>query len=222
MAQPQNFPFIATFLALAGMALLMTLGAWQLQRLEWKQNLLSAIEAGAQNPMPLGIADLNEANLYQSGTLRGRFMPDNEILLQAKISDGEPGYHVITPFNAGGELVLVNRGWAPLDYKTSVNQQNVIKGMIRPLPRPNAFTPDNDPEAGVWFWLDLEALDNISIPLLFAQACDDALSTESYPDPCKVEYKTSNNHQQYAIFWFVMAGLLGLFYVLRFWIYRPE
>ncbi|MBK5956464.1 hypothetical protein CCR92_21070 [Rhodospirillum rubrum] len=48
----RRFPWILTVLTALGVALLLALGVWQVQRLKWKEGLIAAAEA-AQGRLPL-------------------------------------------------------------------------------------------------------------------------------------------------------------------------
>ncbi len=85
----------------ASLALLIGLGVWQLQRLEWKQGLIAQIEARAHaEPVTLKEAVTRARAGEDVGYLRvrveGRFDNGKERYLYA-VSDGTLGWHVITP-----------------------------------------------------------------------------------------------------------------------------
>ena len=57
---------------------------------------------------------------YRHVSLSGEFLHDKEILLGARSLNDNTGYHVVTPFRlAEGRVILVDRGWIPLDRKTA-------------------------------------------------------------------------------------------------------
>ena len=90
-----------TVFALAALALLIGLGLWQLQRLQWKQGLIAEIEARTKAP-PVGLAEAlalaskGDDPSYLRVRAAGRFDNDKEQHLYA-IADGAPGWHLITP-----------------------------------------------------------------------------------------------------------------------------
>ena len=111
-----------TAFSAASLALLIGLGVWQLQRLEWKQGLIAQIEARAHaEPVTLKEAVTRARAGEDVGYLRvrveGRFDNGKERYLYA-VSDGTPGWHVITPLETPeGEVVLVDRGFVPDAFK---------------------------------------------------------------------------------------------------------
>jgi len=214
---------------LLGVCVLVALGTWQLQRLAWKEDLITRIEQqSAVETAPLSREDLKGQNEFKTGTLRGRFLPDKDIRLIPRTYDGEPGAHILTPFITNeGATLLVNRGWVGVDKSAApppaLQQDSLeISGMVRHLPRPNMFTPVNDPANDIWYRADLQeimAAKNLETlaPVLFYQSCEDARRA---PDPCGLALNISNDHRQYALFWFAMAGVLIAVYAVRFWVKR--
>ena len=107
-----------TAFSAASLALLIGLGLWQLQRLEWKQGLIAQIAARA-HAEPVALKDAvtsaraGEDVSYLRVRVEGRFDNAKERYLYA-LSDGAPGWRVITPLTApDGEVVLVDRGFVP-------------------------------------------------------------------------------------------------------------
>ncbi|WP_372747311.1 SURF1 family protein [Litorivivens sp.] len=91
---------------------LLTLGFWQLQRAQDKQQVLQQQQAQQMLP-PLVLnnvrADLPE---FRAVTIRGRFDPVRYWLLENRIHNGQYGFEVVSPFELeNGDTVLVHRGW---------------------------------------------------------------------------------------------------------------
>ena len=90
-----------TALSLAGLAVLIGLGTWQLQRKQWKDQLIAKIAARvAAGPGPLSQAQqiwLAGGDIeYLHVTARGRLHHDKERYLYAPAKSGL-GWHVYTP-----------------------------------------------------------------------------------------------------------------------------
>jgi surfeit locus 1 family protein len=106
-------PF-TTLLTLVLIALLISLGRWQLRRAEEKRVLFDSFAAGtdATLPIDLGTPPLSR---YQHIEASGHYDQARQILIDNMVNAGRAGYFVITPFAlTGGGWVLVNRGWVPL------------------------------------------------------------------------------------------------------------
>ncbi len=77
--------------------------------------------------------------------------------------DGTNGFHLITPLvRTDGSTILVDRGFiSEPKRKFSTPEGEVeIHGMLRESQARNTFTPDNNPEKGEWFWVDVAAMAN--------------------------------------------------------------
>src|SRR5665648_1247610 len=100
---------------LACLAVLIGLGVWQLQRLEWKEGLIARIETRTERaPMDLeqaiGLAREGRNLSYTPVRVEGRFHHTKERYLYALSDEGKPGWHVITPLETvDGDVVLVDR-----------------------------------------------------------------------------------------------------------------
>ncbi|MEZ5466199.1 MAG: SURF1 family protein [Lysobacterales bacterium] len=133
---------VLTLLSSGGLA---SLGIWQLQRAEQKQQLLDAIDrAGSEKAVDLGDALANGVDLhFRAVTARGRYLPDRQILLDNQIRNGEPGVQVFVPLqlDGGGQMLLVDRGWlpwrdraGPLPIATVSTESVAVDGLLLSAP----------------------------------------------------------------------------------------
>jgi surfeit locus 1 family protein len=221
-------PFWATIFMFPGLIVLCSLGTWQVKRLAWKTELLTQIDAiYAAEPERLGREQLFQESpepvFIARGTVRGRYVYSKEIMIQPRTHNGKTGYHVITPFalEDGGGL-LVNRGWVPRDWKNTKSdkqKKKTITGVLRRPERANLFVPGNDPDNNQWYRLDVEEiirhhdLKYMSPYVFYAETLEE---NSEFPIPHDKNWRPRNSHLQYAFFWFSMAGLLVLIYILRF------
>ena len=109
------FPLL---LGLSGVAVLLSLGIWQVQRLDWKRDILAGIEARlAADPVALPVAPTEEQDEYRVVTLTG--MPQGpELHVLTSGTAAGTGYRVISGFDmADGRRVLVDHGLLPLEMK---------------------------------------------------------------------------------------------------------
>jgi surfeit locus 1 family protein len=160
-----------TIATLISLAVLIGLGVWQLQRLEWKEGVIARIEARTERkPVPLSRA-LELSNefgdlSYLPVRAEGRFHHAREQYYYAISLDGDPGWHVITPLETvNGHVVLVDRGFVPdrlRDPETrpegQVEEVVTVTGLIRTPEEPGVFIPKNDPKTNQWFSRDLAAM----------------------------------------------------------------
>lgn len=159
-----------TVTVLPALAILLSLGVWQLYRMQWKTGLIEELQVRSAAPaitLPVDsripAADL----LYRPVRITGRYIYDAELHLLNRVHNGKPGINLITPFvrSDGGPTLMVNRGWAPLDWNsrgggpgTLDTPQIEVTGIVRPPSPPGWFTPANRPEKNEWYYIDLAAM----------------------------------------------------------------
>ncbi len=215
-----KLPFWATVFTLIGVGILLMLGFWQLDRLVWKSELLEKIESSyardaSQNPLDLS------SKVLERGFVRGVYEHDKSFKIAPRTYKGTPGYHVLTPFlTRDGAYILVNRGWVPFGFSgeiVSPTEEIRLVGSIRKPQEPNMFTPDNNPDEDVWYYVDLKEIAVVKgLKDLWSLMIYVESTSESYPLAVATKPRLKNNHMQYVIFWFSMAGVLVLIYALRF------
>ncbi|HEX3603859.1 MAG TPA: SURF1 family protein [Steroidobacteraceae bacterium] len=132
-----------TLLTVALIALLVSLGRWQLHRADEKRVLFESFAAGGGATRPI---DLETPKLprYQHVEAAGHYDDTRQILIDNMVNAERVGYFVITPFALqGGGWVLVNRGWVPLGSSRAERpaipvaaDTRVIRGRADNLPSP--------------------------------------------------------------------------------------
>ncbi len=222
-----------TVFTLAVVALLIGLGVWQLKRLAWKEGLIAEIEARAKGaPITLkeAVALSREGHdpSYYRVHAKGRFDHADERYLYALSDDGEPGWHVITPFSSvEGDLVLIDRGFVPDNLRDPSSRAAGqlegdvdVTGLVRLPETPGPFTPDNDPAANRWFWRDLSGMIYSIFPTATMDPAPFFLEAEKsdmpggWPQGGQTRLELPNNHLQYAITWFLLAGAVVVIYLV--------
>jgi surfeit locus 1 family protein len=221
-----------TALAFAALAVLIGLGVWQVKRLHWKEELIAAIDARTKGePISLdqavALAKEGRDASYYRVRVEGRFDNTKErYLFSQSISDGTPGWHVITPFTTTqGVLVLVDRGFVPDQLKDSstrasgeIEGTTTVTGIVRIPETQGLFTPNNEPEVNRWFWRDLNGMvismfptATLDVPPFFIEA-EKSEVPGAWPEGGQTRLSLPNNHLQYAITWFGLAAALIVIY----------
>lgn len=232
----------ATLIALPLLLTLLGLGTWQVERLHWKTALIADMRSRLAMP-PEALIDLlplGPAANYRPVYVVGVYRHDHEMQLQARTYDGQIGVQLVTPVqliesrsreDAGSgvpsrvDAVLVNRGWVPLDRRDPRARLDswtmgevVLTGILRWPTEPGRFTPENRPDKGEWYWLDLPAMAAQSDLPRVAPAYIELGRSSSDPDRLPVGGQTivelPNNHLQYAITWYALAAVLLATYIL--------
>jgi surfeit locus 1 family protein len=207
----------------------LALGAWQVERLFWKQDLIAqrqAAVAAAPAAVPKSLAEARDME-FRHVSDEGVFLNDKEIFLGATSEGGGQGYQVLTPLlEPGGRVVFVNRGYIPAELKDpekraagQISGTVRVQGLLRlPLAgKPNWFLPDNRPDLNYWFWVDLPAMSAADKLDRVAPFYIDAAATPNpggWPKGGVTRLMLPNNHLQYAITWFSLAVALSVIYVL--------
>jgi surfeit locus 1 family protein len=239
MTQPANRSawlwIITTIVAIAGVGVLIRLGNWQLDRLEWRRAFNERVTTQMSQP-PL---DLNQATLpdglydmeYRQAVVSGVYDHTQEVLLRNHVWDNRPGYRVLTPLQINGseQAVLVDRGWIPFDEADNLSIYEEpglvqVEGMIRrPQTRPDiGGVPDptlapGESRLSAFNIVNIERLqeqvDVELLPVYVQQAPDQAHTRLPYRSLPEIEI-TEGPHFGYALQWFAFAALLGFGYPL--------
>ena len=193
---------------------LLSLGFWQIYRLNWKLELIEQIENSLKND-PVDLSTVEKKNYLRIKT-SGDIDFDKQIYLYNLNHVGKPGFEVINPIKIGDENYLVNRGWIPFEKKDlpeiNLVDQNQIVGTLMLQTKPSTFKPENDIEKNYWFTLDREDIlkftgRNFSEYVIYLNG------DYKIPKPRVITAKISNNHKKYAITWFSMAISILLIYL---------
>lgn len=120
--RPSARQWVVLAAALLATALTARLGVWQLDRARQKLDLQARIESRADLPALAG-AELAhddataQAQHYRRIVLQGRWLAEHTVYLDNRQMDARQGFFVVTPLLlAGGDAVLVQRGWSPRDF----------------------------------------------------------------------------------------------------------
>lgn len=217
----------ATVAAAVALAVLLGLGSWQLDRREWKQQLVEARTQRAAAPA-IAYADIAadaepDALEYRPIRLTGRFDGSRALKLLSRTRDGRAGFHVIAPLTAdGGVTVLVDRGWVPVDGAADISPAPTgtvsVAGYVRRFETPGRFTPDNDPATDTWFYFDrgqmAVATGFETVAPFYVQQAPGAVPPGAYPAGGVPEIALRNPHLQYALTWYALAIVLLVIYVV--------
>ncbi len=240
MSRPRGGVLEPTIFAIVGLAILCGLGLWQLDRKVWKENLIAALtERLARAPADLPPRDhWDRLDAGRDEYLRvgfpAEFLPGQEALVYTAGSPLRPdvkgpGYWVFSPARlAGGSLVIVNRGFVPMERKDAASRAEGalrgsvdIVGVVRWPETRGLFTPADEPQNNVWYLRDIKA---IADARKWAAAAPFYIDMESpappggWPKPGKLAVNLPDNHLQYAITWFGLALALAGVYLV--WLVR--
>ena len=217
------------------MGILLWLGTWQVQRLQWKLDLLSAIEAKQEAaPVPVEEAlmamgrggDVEFMRVYIDGMPVGKG--------PAKIfgsNHGRVGYYIFTPYRTLGESetalnLFVNLGFVPEQNIAQLSSLSLgqrpqkITGTLRvyrPLPLfARWLAPKPDVARNIWYQRDIAAFNEalgVDSPLLWIDADEAPGATGQFAVAEKTYLDLPNNHLDYALTWYGLALVLLVIYL---------
>jgi len=220
--RPAFLPGVA---ALAGIALTVSLGNWQVRRAEEKLALGRDLDDAARHAvlaLPSQPVDARDYE-FRRVSARGEYADKFTILLDNKVLHGTAGYQVLTPLRiAGGDMyVLVNRGWVAAGLRRDTLPQiptpagtRVVEG-VAVVPSGRIFELDAKTEEGsVWENLVLARYAKWSglrlQPVVIQQtsdAADGLVRAWGRPDT------GVNMHRGYAFQWYALAATILITYV---------
>ena len=194
--------------------MLLSLGFWQLYRLNWKLNLINEIENSLKND-PIELSKTDKKNYLRIKT-SGAIDFDKQIYLYNLNEIGKPGFEVINPIVIDNQNYLINRGWIKFDQKNnpkinSFNQQNII-GTLKLQSKASSFKPENDLKKNYWFTLNRDDIFAFT-GKRFSNYIIYLNGDYETPKPKVITANISNNHKKYAITWFSMAISILLIYL---------
>lgn len=212
-----TFPLV---LGLVGGVVLLSLGIWQVQRLEWKRAVLADITAkihSEQVPLPSYPQETtdNFLSVYAEGTVG-----DQTLYYLTSTRSWGPGYRVISPLTIENRIILLDRGFIPAHLKENHEnpQFSEIEGnLLWPDEWDNLFTPE--PENDIWFARELQRMSSVlkTEPLMIVARSSTNEDKNITPWPVTTE-GIPNDHLEYAITWFGLAlvwTVLTIYWILR-------
>jgi surfeit locus 1 family protein len=214
---------LAAFAAIAGLA---SLGVWQLDRLDWKEELIRRVEQRIRaEPIPApGPAHWPEVNVENSEYLRvrvdGRYLHDRETMVQAITVRGG-GFWVMTPLQTTeGYVVLINRGFVspPNRHAGSraagqIEGPTTVVGLLRISEVRDGALQSNDLAADRWYSRDVRSiaaargLRNVAPYFIDAAALEPPV--RGAPEGGLTRVTFPNSHLQYALTWFGLALMVA-------------
>jgi surfeit locus 1 family protein len=193
---------------LLGAAVLVGLGVWQMQRLEWKEAILADIEARiSAAPVALPAAPDAQADRYLPVTITGS-LQDPAIRVLVSQKQVGAGYRIIRAMQLGDRRVMVDLGFLPIQSPTpAVSADPVtIEGNLHWPDEIDSYTPAPDLGADIWFARDLPLMaDHLGTePTLVVARATSLPDSPLTPLPLDTS-GIPNDHLGYAVTWFGLA-----------------
>lgn len=211
-----------------GIIAMISLGFWQLRRLDARQEFNAVVEARYDAPAvpvdDLLTPDADPDDIeWRPVTASGTYLPDAEVLVVNRSQNGRAGINTVIPLELDdGRILLVNRGFVPLTFDVpDVPATEVgITGRLR-TSQVRRLGQLSDPSEGVLEEaqrLDLDRLtDQFDGPLLpmYVDLIESAPpEPDVIPEPVIAPDLSEGNHLSYAAQWFIFSIALAVGWVL--------
>lgn len=214
-----------TLVMAAMLAILVSLGVWQVNRLHWKLGLIAQVNRNLTlPPVSLDTALAMGKNAeYRRVALTGRYDHAKEAYVYG-IVGGTPVYHVITPLQAlDSRVLLVDRGIVPDELRGPAKRragqveglQHII-GVWRTPDPPGTFTPKPDAAHRIWYSRDvmaIAAIDHVKLAAPVMVEADATPNPGGWPKGGQTVVTFRNEHLSYAVTWFGLAATLVGVYI---------
>lgn len=206
------------------LAVLLSLGVWQLNRLHWKLGLIAQVNRNLTlPPVPLDAAlAMGKDADYRRVALTGRFDHAKEAYVYG-IVNGAPVYHVVTPLKTpDGRVLLVDRGIVPDALRDPAKRKagqvegvRHVVGVWRTPDLPGTFTPNADAAHRIWYSRDVRAIaaaDHVTLSAPVMVEANAAPNPGGWPKGGQTVVTFRNEHLSYAVTWFGLAAtLIGVY-----------
>ncbi|MFL5239088.1 MAG: SURF1 family protein [Rhizomicrobium sp.] len=197
------------------------LGAWQLERLQWKLALIAQVNGNLRAPViPVeqALAIGAQAAQYRRVRLAGHFENSKESYVFTA-TNGAPAYHVITPMMLDDDrTLLVDRGVVPERLRdprtrsaTHTGAGAHVTGIWRIPDPPGLFTPAPNLSKGIWYARDVNGIakaNGLSLAAPVIIEADGTPNPGGWPKGGQTVVTFHNDHLPYAITWFALAAVI--------------
>ena len=216
------FPLIVGVL---GCAILISLGLWQLRRLDWKEDMIAQIQSRIDGQPVVLPAAVDPSMKYMPVLVSGQ-TTGQEIDVLSGTRESGGGYQVISGFvTDDGRRILLDRGFVDQDHKRDPRPATRLEvaGNLHWPDEKGSATPDPNLDANIWFARDVPAmaaqLDTEPVLVVASEIRGDGQGVE--PIPVAVE-GIPNNHLSYAVQWFMIAATWAGMTVALIWRIRQR
>jgi surfeit locus 1 family protein len=201
---------IPLIFGIAGVAVLVRLGQWQVERLAWKEGILADIAAHiSADPVALPEMVEPERDRYLPVEVTGQI---GDTVLRVLVSQKQvgAGYRVISVLDTGARRVLLDRGFIKVSADIPAPPEGVVtvQGNLHWPDERLSSTPENDVPGNIWFARDIAQMAEVlgTEPVLVVAR---QLSVpEAGVSPLPVDTSgIPNDHLSYAITWFSLAAI---------------
>jgi len=219
---------------IAGIFFLSSLGVWQLQRGEQKNQIQQENESRKNSaPQAFSFPITNPESLrFQRIRAKGRFISNKQFVLDNRYLDHQVGFNILTPFKLynSDKVVLIDRGWLPLtgsrDELPNIDVDEKLRTLVGSVyvPHGKAFSLGEIDHSLSWprliQYLDFEELgiriEHELLPLTLRMEAD---QSDVYKAKWIVVASSPKRNYGYAFQWFAMALTVLIIFIV---LHRPK
>lgn len=202
--------FFPVMFGVIGCAILIWLGVWQLQRMDWKERMLAGIQAQIDAPAVPLPQNPDISMKYQPVTVSGTTTGE-EIDLLSHTKEQGGGYQIVSAFlTDDGRRIMVDRGFVPQELRRVKRPATrlEIRGNLHWPDEKSSSTPEPNLQENIWFARDVPAMAAAlgTEPVLVVASFVEGDAQGVEPIPVAIE-GIPNNHLSYAAQWFMIAAV---------------
>jgi cytochrome oxidase assembly protein ShyY1 len=203
-------------------------GFWQLRRLDEKQ----AFNARVEQRYDADVVPLDELLVpgadpddleWRPVAVSGVYEPTGTVQIVNRSQFGQAGENTVTPMRLeGGQVLIVNRGFLPLDVAAPPPPVGTVSvtGRLR-LTQVRTFAQLGDPDTGVLTVAQRVDIDRLAqqiegevLPMYLDVYESSPTEAEPQPQPVVAPELGEGNHLSYAVQWFVFSAAVAIGWVL--------
>ena len=227
-----RFPIGMTVAVVVSMAIMITLGVWQIERMHWKEGVLAHVAAlKTAPPVPAGpVLAANSDVDFRRVVIDCPGLAAAPYVELYGVREGEAGSRLISAcaVEAGPyRSVLVDRGFVQdaISARPAVKAGDAtplrVVGVLRAPENGNWFSPSNDPARRHFYIRDAAEMARVlgaPAPAPVFLLAETATNPE-WPAlvPAPLPEDIPNNHMQYVLTWFGLAAALAGVYAAVLW-----
>jgi surfeit locus 1 family protein len=224
-----NPGIVTSITTVALVYLMVTLGQWQADRAEYKDDLREKILARKDLPVisMQELPVLEDDRMFLPVRIDGQYDTEHHFLLDNKILNGRVGYDVYSPLKmSSGEAILVNRGFLPQGktredlpvFETPAEQLN-IKGLLHKTPSKTIVLADDVNQVVSWpvvlQYIDVEEIEKIlGYPVFNMVLWLDKEENHGFTRTLPALALDSAKNAGYAFQWYAMTLALLIIYIV--------
>lgn len=220
--------WILSHLFVSAMVVVMvTLGFWQLDRLDERKDLNDEVRAAIEaEPRPVEDVLGNDPADHTAVVVRGSYQPELSFLVANRSYETQAGYWLVTPVRlADGRLVVVSRGWVPRTWVAGNDVRTVdtptgeveILGRVNESVRGGRIGTATDSGLVELTRLDLDRVEEllgVDVADTWVQLAAPVPGVNEIPVPVPPPGLDEGPHLSYAFQWFFFSSGAVIVYAL--------